>query len=364
MTATPLLLHVFPTFDQGGAQTRFTKLANHFANRLRHVVVSLDGHYGAMESLGRDVNVKTEDVFVSKGSLLRNIRTFRRCLSDVRPDILVTHNWGSIEWVMACTGAGLRHTHIEDGFGPDEAGSQKQRRIWARRLFLSRSEVVVPSLTLRAIAEKSWKIPAGRLHYIPNGVNVSRFARPPESRDPNQPITIGTVAALRAEKNLPRLLRVFSQLLKHSPATLVIVGEGSERSALQALAEELAITDKVKFMGHVADPSALYGTFDIFALTSDTEQMPYTVLEAMAASCPIVATDVGDICHMVCIENRPFVVKPLDDLLLGALLKLQADPKTRRALGAVNARRATETYSEEAMFTAFADLYGIAGTTA
>jgi glycosyltransferase involved in cell wall biosynthesis len=138
------------------------------------------------------------------------------------------------------------------------------------------------------------------------------------------------------------------------------VGDGPERKALELMALKLGIEKHVTFAGHVVDPSRLYGTFDIFSLTSDTEQMPYTVLEAMAASCPIVATDVGDIRHMVATQNQPFIVDNNDEAIADTLLRLLENEETRREVGAANQKRVQTTYSEAGMFTAFAKLFGIA----
>ena len=106
-------------------------------------------------------------------------------------------------------------------------------------------------------------------------------------------------------------------------ARLVIIGDGPERQTLERLAAELGIADRVRFAGHVAAPAAEYARFDVFALPSDTEQMPLSVLEAMAAGLPVVSTDVGDVRAMVAEENAPLLV-PKDDAALAALDRLIA----------------------------------------
>jgi len=358
----PLLFHVFPTFDPGGAQTRFVAIANHFGPRLRHVIVALDGRIGAATRLHGDVPFRCLDVDVRKNTLAGNLGNFREILESEKPDLLITHNWGAIEWAMAKAGTGIRHIHIEDGFGPDEARGQLWRRVLTRRLVLRQSTVVVPSRTLEHIARDVWRLPRGRLHYIPNGIDIDRFKR--RSNGENPLPVIGTVSALRREKNLQRLLRAFAAAVQRVPCRLVIVGDGAERGALENIVTELGVSDFVRFEGHVPDPSSLYGTFDIFALTSDTEQMPYTVIEAMAAGCPIAATNVGDVREMVAAENRPFVVAKDDNAVSDALVRLLADSNLRKTIGAANLQTARARYSQGTMFRAFAEIYDLPGLTA
>jgi len=358
----PLVFHVFPTFDAGGAQIRFAALANHFGPRLRHLIVALDGRLGAAARLHSDVPFRYLDVAVRKNTLAGNLGNFRGILKSEKPDLLITHNWGAIEWAMAQAGTGIRHIHIEDGFGPDEARGQLWRRVLTRRLVLRQSTVIVPSRTLEQIARDVWRLPRGRLHYIPNGIDIERFRR--RSNGQNTIPVIGTVSALRREKNLHRLLRAFAATVRRIPCRLVIVGDGTERGALEDTAQELGVSDFVRFEGHVPDPSHLYGTFDIFALTSDTEQMPYTVIEAMAAGCPIAATDVGDIREMVAAENRPFVVAKDEDAVSDALVRLLADSGLRKTIGDANLRIARENHRQDTMFHAFAEIYDLPGLTA
>ena len=353
----PLILSVFPTFAFGGAQVRFAAVANRFGPRWRHAIVSMDGQLGCRERLDPALDVQFPAVDARKGDTLGNVRRFRGMLRRLRPNTMLTSNFGSIEWAMANAVPLVRHIHVEDGFGPEERSRQLPRRVWLRRLFLRGRTVMLPSRTLMAIAADIWRLDPRRLRYVPNGVDLDRFAGPstPEVWPGDSPV-VGTVAALRAEKNLARLLRAFRIATQAAPARLVVVGDGPDRAALQALARQLGIAGAVQWAGHVEQPAPLYKAFDVFAISSDTEQMPLSVLEAMAAGLPVAATDVGDIAAMLPDQARPFVT-PLDDDALGAALRrLIEAPALRRELGAANRAKAERDFGQDTMFAAWAAL--------
>ena len=286
-------------------------------------------------------------------------------LRALQPDVLVTSNWGSMEWAVARLPLRIPHMHTEDGFGPDESAGQKPRRMLARRLLLRRSTVVLPSDGLLRVARDLWHLPPARLRHIPNGMDLRRF-RPdgpaPALDVPGEGPLVGTVAALRPEKNLGRLLRAAALLRREgTPLRLAILGDGEERPGLEALTAELGLADSVRFLGAVADPSAAYRALDVFALTSDTEQMPFSVLEAMASARPVTATDVGDVAVMLGTEARPYVAPAMsgpegDAAMAAAMRPLLQDPELRTRLGASNRARAEQRYDEEAMFAAYAAL--------
>lgn len=359
MTATPLLLHVFPTFAVGGAQVRFAALANRFGRQWRHAIVALDGVTDCAARLSPDLDVTFPATPTRKGDLPGNLRAIRRLLRAMRPDVMVTSNWGSIEWALANLAPLVRHIHTEDGFGPEERARQLPRRVWTRRLALRRSAVVLPSRNLLRIGTDLWRLDPTRLHYIPNGVDLARYAADPaviatmRASWPGEGPVVGIVAALRPEKNIGRLLRAAAGV--EQPMRLVIVGDGGERGALETLAASLNL-GAVHFAGHVADPSKLYAAFDVFALSSDTEQMPLSVLEAMAASRPVASTDVGDVRAMLTPENAQAVVPATDAALTGALRLLLGDPALRQRLGAANHAKAMCDYQAETMFQAYATL--------
>ena len=95
----------------------------------------------------------------ARATRLASVRSFRRALRRIRPDLLVTYNWGATEWALANALPLVRHVHIEDGFGPEEQAGQIARRVWLRRLFLRRATVMVPSRTLWRIATEIWRLP-------------------------------------------------------------------------------------------------------------------------------------------------------------------------------------------------------------
>ena len=360
--AIPLLLHVFSTFDAGGAQSRFVSVANHFGRALRHVVVAMDGKYGEAVRLSPAVDATLPPILVQKGRTFGNRRRFRAALKAIHPDVLITHNWGTLEWPMANWPAVTRHVHIEDGFGADEIEHQFLRRVLARRVLLTRSIVVVPSNALLKIAREIWRIPERRLRFIPNGIDWRLYGHADVHRIPGREfdgLVIGTVAALRPEKNLARLIRVFASIARETRSRLVIVGDGRERAVLESLAAELGVGSLVDFIGHVPDPSGFYLSFDVFALTSDTEQMPFTVLEAMAAARPIVSTNVGDIGRMVSNSNRPYLVPKDEAAIAQALRRLLCDAQLRGEIGLANMERARNVYDQRSMFNAYAELYGV-----
>ena len=346
----PHLAWVFPGFGVGGAQVRFAALANHLGEACRHSIIALNGDIACAEKLDPALDVSFPASGHVRGGMAPAVLHARRTLLALAPDRVVTSNWGAIEWAIGARLAGLRHVHSEDGFGPEERHGQMRRRVLTRGLALRGSTIVLPSRTLMRIAATQWRLPARRLHYIPNGIDLARFAAPaPMALPPGDGPIIGTIAALRPEKNIGRLLRAVAALDR--PARLVIVGDGPERAGLESLAAMLGIADRTLFAGHSTQPERWMASFGLFALSSDTEQMPLSLIEAMAASLPCVCTDVGDVGTMVSAANAPLVSAVTDAAFADALgAALAADGP---AIGAANRAKAEAEFAQGAMFAAW-----------
>lgn len=367
MADRPHILHVHGSFDLGGKEARAVQLMNHWGDRLRHSIVSAaPAAMGARAAIAPHVPVDFPETPPLAG------KPTPRRLADISNylksfDLILSYNWGAMDAAMAHRlSTSLSHRmppliHHEDGFNADEASGLKPGRNLYRRLALRHAHALVaPSTRLETIARTVWKQPASRVHLIRNGIPTDRYAIPPAPdairglvRSPGK-LIVGTLAGLRAVKNIPRLVRAVAP--HRDRLQLVVVGEGPEREAILAEAAAHGLTD-LHMAGFMDRPWRFVGLFDIFALSSDSEQCPISLVEAMAASLPAASMDVGDVAAMVSPENCPYVVSD-EAGLANALGALAADPGLRRRLGQANQARARRDFDEKAMINAYAALYG------
>ncbi|VAW02776.1 Glycosyl transferase, group 1, partial [hydrothermal vent metagenome] len=317
------ILHLHSTFNLGGKEARAARLMNHFGQLAEHTVISAESDsLSARDALDARVKVdfpKDAPSLAGKPALGR----YREMVKYFRMfDLILSYNWGSMDGVMARTlfsrVEGLPPLiHHEDGFNEDEHKKLNWKRNIFRMFALGGSQsLVVPSERLEKIAKSVWKQPESKVQRIPNGIDVKRFEKKPQrgampgfiKRDGE--IIVGTLAGLRTIKNLPRLVRACSAAGDN--VRLIIVGEGPEKAAIEAEAQKCGMADRLLLPGFLNDPARYVGLFDIFALSSDSEQFPISLIEAMAAGLPVAATDVGDIMPMVSQPNRGFI-KPAPD---------------------------------------------------
>lgn len=356
------ILHVFPSFSIGGQQRRLATLAEGLGGDFSHRIISLDADVSATalfkEKPAAGVLVIEKSGFITPG----NIGRLRNAIAVSGADLLCTYNFGSIEAVIANRiGPRLPHVHHEDGFGADEAGGrQNWKRVFARRVLLANSLVAVPSKGLEEIALRSWRLRRQRVVRIPVGVNVARFRAPRIER--TGPVTIGSIGSLRPEKNFARLIRCFETAREGRDARLAIYGDGPERRSLVEIASQGKAGAAISFPGATNEVAEALSTIDIFALSSDTEQMPTSLMEAMAAGLPAIATAVGEVPDMLGEESRAFIIRVDDDAAFARELRaLIDDPELRNRLGAANRRRA-EAFDAKAMIEAFRNLYAAAAS--
>ncbi|WP_419192337.1 glycosyltransferase [Engelhardtia mirabilis] len=372
MAPGPLALHVFPSFETGGAQLRTARVIGGLDARLRHAILPLDGCTDARQFLPAEREVE----FIEPPTRAGTVATARALVSLLRarrPDLLCTYNWGSTDAAIAGQLAGgLPHVHHEDGFGREELARPLRRRsIWRRIVLSSASALIVPSRRLEQVALENWRFPRRRVQLVPNGVDLPNYH--PADGNPalrrelgigrDAPV-LGSVGGLRPEKNFGRLVEVFASLPPELGAHLVLVGDGVEREVLETRARRGPGGDRCHFVGLVRDPRPYYSLFDLFALTSDTEQMPLALVEAMASSLPAIASDVGDVRAILPPGSQERIVAPTApdavERLAAAAATLLGSPQMRRAQGAENRARVEERYSLAGMLKRYSELYGAA----
>lgn len=366
------LLHLHSSFAPGGKELRAAKLMNAFGAGIDHVLVSgVPGQLGAAAAISDTVRVTYPDNFPALSGRPTPWRLYRLARAMRGFDLVLTYNWGAMDAVAAhrlyARVLGLPPlVHHEDGFNQDETLRLSPGRNLFRRFALAgAAALVVPSRRLEAIARDVWRVPADKLKRIANGIDLAAYTTKaaPDAltnlRKQPGDLWLGTLAGLRAIKNLPRLVRAFAAM----PAAwqLVIVGEGPERAAIAAEAQRLGLGGRVHLPGFAADPAQVTGLFDLYALSSDSEQFPISVVEAMAAGLAVVSPAVGDVAAMVSPENRTWIVPAGDDTALGAALaEAASDPQRRAATGEANRVLARAEYDQETMIAAYRKVYGAA----
>lgn len=366
--SVPHILHCHSTFSVGGKERRAAQLMNAFGTKLEHTIISgMPEELGARALVAKRVKAHfPEDFpklsgFPSPGRLVGIAQALKGF------DLILTYNWGAMDVVMAHTvfakTFGLAPLiHHEDGFDEaDGASKHLARRVYRRIALEGANALVVPSETLERTAMKRWSVPRARIKRIANGIDTKTFKAKPKpgalrvvKREGEK--WVGTLARLTPIKQLDQLVKAFVELPPHWH--LVIIGEGETRDAIRAAAAESELEDRVHLPGAVSDPADVIGLFDIFALSSKSEQFPLSVVEAMAAGLPIAAPDVGDVRAIVSKANAPFISVPGDPSVLGrTLLDLAQDEDLRRELGEANRAKATAEFDETKMVESYRALY-------
>ena len=379
---TRRVAHVFSTFESGGTQRRTAQLLEALSSPLsasgaadfdlEHLIVTLDGG-GTDPAQLLPAGVHYRAVSLAKRGSLATTLALRQLFSEERPDVVATYDWGGIDGVFAVrTAKGMRRPcllHHEDGFTADEQASFKRRRVWARRVALSRADrVVVPSQALAQVAQRLWRVESERIAWIPNGVDTQRFrprVRRPAWRcalglDPHVPV-IGALGRLSPIKNFGGLLEALAQSRASVPAHLVVAGEGPQRAALEEQAAELGVARRVHFLGFVDEPAELLSEFDLFAFASHREEAPIALLEAMASGLAVVGTRVGDVDRMLPRAQNAYLIDPRSESASAALATaidaLLARPSERQELGRANRECAMQSFRWETTLMRYVQLY-------
>lgn len=351
MARRPRLLYVVTLAEVGGAQSYVRDLLS--ATREEFEVAVAAYGEGPVKTAAEELGV----TFVSLRhvrrplslvqdplGLLELYRLFRR----LRPDIV--HLNSSKAGVLGRIAAWLARVPVciftAHGWAfKATAGASARLYLWADRAVrpMTTMVVCVSGLEFRAGLEAR-VCTAERATVIRNGVEISGYVRRPLTEGATQIVSVGRLAE---PKDFATLVSALS-LLPAGQARLRVLGAGPLREQLEAQIRELALSDAVELIGEVADVRPYLREADLFVLSSRSEAMPLSVLEAMAAGLPVVASDVGGLSEVVVEGETGFLVPAGDPVELAGLLgRLVEDPELRERLGEAGHRRAQSSFSLE-----------------
>ncbi len=245
---------------------------------------------------------------------------------------------------------------------------RRWKRVVFNRLSLRRGDRVVGvGQSVRQALLDNEGIPANRVGVIYNGVNLERVAEHATGRDEvrrelglrENDLAIVQVARLDHLKDHVTAVRTISRVVRERPeARLLLVGEGPEQRPIEEEIGRYGLEPFVRLLGLRTDVPRLLAAADIFLLTSISEGIPLTLIEAMAARLPVVATNVGGVGEVVD-HGATGLLAPAryDEALATHVTSLAADPALGRRLGEAGYARAARLFSQRRMHEEYARLY-------
>ncbi|MDE2150103.1 MAG: glycosyltransferase family 4 protein [Gammaproteobacteria bacterium] len=197
--------------------------------------------------------------------------------------------------------------------------------------------------------------PAEKLHFVPNAVDCGRFVHSPISARDFRVVFVGRQVAV---KGLDVLLRAWAETTRPAGARLVLAGDGPERPALMQQASALGIAETVEFPGTISDVPALLAGAAAYVQPSHREGLPNSVLEAMAAGLPVIATRIGGHEDIIAEGETGLLVPPADPgALAAALQRLFENSELRRRLGDQAAAYVRRNFATTVVIERLLDLY-------
>jgi glycosyltransferase involved in cell wall biosynthesis len=289
-------------------------------------------------------------------------------LAEVRADVVHAHMYRAetvaTRAVIALGEAGQRRPYLVATIHSSRIRSlDDQRHLRELTPYMDRLIAVSKAIEHKLIDEQRTTVPVSLIY---NGVDLDRYDNQeacctlPEEygMEPGSQI-VGVVARLEPEKGHPTLLEAWPQVLSEVPdAYLLIVGEGSRRDALEAQARELRIAHRVVFTGRRDDVPAVTAALDVAVLPSYREAQGMVILEAMALSRPVVASNVGGIPEMIEDGKTGLLVPPHDaDALATAIVRLLKNHPLADTLGRAGHDMVHDRFCIELMVGAIESIY-------
>lgn len=363
---TATICQVLHSLNVGGAEVLAARLAWDLSEQYRFVFACLDDVGPLGERLAGD-GFQVEYLDRKPGVDFRCARRLGRLIRAERVEIIHAHQYTPFAYSMMSV-LGRRPPVLFTEHGRWFPDLPRRKRIVFNRLMLrKRDRVVGVGQSVRRALVENEGIPADRVGVIYNGVDLAPYEGEPVDRAAvRREIGIGEeafviiqVARLDALKDHKTAVRTMQRVSEHHrDALLVLVGEGPECEAIQAEISRLALGDRVLMLGLRDDVPRLLAAADLFLLTSVSEGIPLTLIEAMAARLPVVSTNVGGVGEVIA-DGECGLLRPSGDdaQLAEAILSLAADPERRREMGERGHQRAHELFSELRMHEGYCRLY-------
>lgn len=376
--------HLVYSFGTGGLERVIVNLINGSHTAVDHQVITQVDDHSFSSKLAVDVPFFCIDK--RDGTDLGSHWRLYKLLRKLKPDVLHTYNFGTLEYQFVAWLAGVKLlVHAEHGRESSykKIANPAKYEYFRRLIAVFINYFVVVSPDLESWAKDRIKLSDRKLRLVYNGIDLNEFGHSRASDsvfDPSSTSAVFvSVGRLVDVKNHALLIQAFYLARKSTEcgndsgaaneaikrARLVIVGDGPNCNALQQQVKTLGLEDSVELMGHCDDVPAVLNRATVFVLSSRYEAQPMTALEAMAYHLPIIATDVGGVSHIIENHHNGLLVASEDEQgLASALCYMLNNPAAMQEMGTNGRRLVEQSYSVEAMAGNYLQLYGVNGDSA
>lgn len=354
-----------PLKTWGGLERKFTILAQEFLRS--GVAVDLVRVRGGMVPYPEQFPARARIIDLATRSKLDGIPAVMRYLRDTAPDVLLSakDHAAQVAILARLLGRSRTRVYIKTTNMPSEVIRRPGQRFMARRLYRRADGVIAISRGVQEDVATNFGVPRQRIHLIYNPMVTADFAermqKPAEHSwraSDDCPLILGA-GRLTRQKDFATLIEAFALVRAHRPCRLLIVGEGVERPAMEALIRERNLGADVAMPGAVDDPVPLMREASAFVLSSRYEGLGNVLVEALAAGTRLVSTDcpsgpreiledgrygrlvpVGDPAAMAAaIDTALTAPRPDPASLEGTLARFRAGPVARQYLGVMGLDR-------------------------
>ncbi len=368
----PHIAHLVHGLTVGGAERLALRMGEHLpADEFRVSYLCLDelGTWGTeLQRAGGAVHLLNRQ----PGFDWRCARRLAALMRHERIDLVHAHQYTPFFYALAA-----RHLHARPPILFTEHGRwfpdfpRPKRMLFNRALLGRRDRIVGVGEAVRRALVDNEGIPAARVGVIYNGVDLTPYRNPGRDRVtvrqrlrqelgiPESALLLAQVARLDDLKDHATAVRAMVRIVAAvPPALLLIVGDGPERTKIERLIADLGLEHHVRLVGTRSDVPDILLAADLFLLSSKSEGIPLTVIEAMAARLPVVSTDVGGVGEIVVTNETGLLVPAGDDVALAAAaIELLNDAPRRAQLGEQGFRRAIDKFDEARMHRDYRALY-------
>ncbi len=357
------ILLLIPTLDRSGAEKQLTLLATGLASEefdVRVVALTRGGPYAeTLAEQGIEVQVLGKRFKFDPFTLSR----LRRIIREWQPDIL--HSWlfAANTYGRLVAGKGKTPKIIVSERCVDSWKSRWQ--LWFDKKLIPRTHLLVGNSHSVADFYRQQGVPDRKLRVIYNGIDlpnapvVTRGKLFEELGLPEEARVVGFIGRLAPQKRVRDLawtVELISNLQPH--IHFVIIGDGPDRQQLETFARETQNTDRIHFLGHQPDPARFFPAIEVFWLASDFEGLSNSIMEAMAAGVPVVASDIPPNRELVVPQKTGYLVPVGDNVGRAKYTNILLEDKEQRAaFGQAAIARIRDQFSIPSMVASYAKLY-------